>query len=86
MGILILINLYFFVRSWNSTKGHPFKLFKPPAIREVRQKFYSQNVITNWNALPSYIVEANSVNSFKAILDDYYKGTMIKFVCSVYPR
>ena len=41
----------FFVRPWNSTSGHPFKLFmfKPTAMREVRQKFYSQRVITNWN-------------------------------------
>ena len=75
MGILISMNL-FFVRSRNSTRGHPFKLFKPPAIREVRRKFYSQCVITNCNALPSYIVEVNSVNSFKAMLDDYYKDTI----------
>ena len=64
------------VRSWNSTRGHPFKLFKSPAIREVCQKFYLQRVITNWNALSFYIVEANSVNSFKAMLDDYYKDTI----------
>ena len=75
-GYLDIDESIFFVRSWNSTRGHPFKLFKPPVIREVHQKFYSQHVITNWNALPSYIVEANSVNSFKALLDDYYKDTI----------
>ena len=75
-GHLCIHESIYFVRSWNSTSGHPFKLFKPPGIREVRQKFYSQQVITNWNALPSYIVEANSVNSFKAMLDDYYKDTI----------
>ena len=75
-GYLDIDESIFFVRSWNSTRGHPFKLFKPAAIREVRQKFYSKRVITNWNALPSYIVEANSVNSFKAMLDDHYKDTI----------
>ena len=31
-------SIFFVVRSWTSTRDHQFKLFKPPAVREVRQK------------------------------------------------
>jgi len=33
--------------------------------------FFSQRVINAWNKLPSYVVEAASVNSFKNRLDDW---------------
>ena len=70
-----------FTRSWNrTTRGHAFKLFKPPAVREVRQHFFSQRVISNWNSLPSSIVEAHTINKFKALFDDYNKNNDCLYV------
>ena len=63
----------FFTRSWNTTRGHIHKLFKPSAIKEVRWRFFSQRVVSEWNSLPCDVVEANSVRIFKARFDDYNK-------------
>ena len=62
-----------FTRSWNTTRGHIYKLFKPSAVKEVRQTFFSQQVVSEWNSPPCDVVEANSVRIFKACFDDCNK-------------
>ena len=37
-----------------------------------RSEFFNNRVIDDWNHLPHYIVNANSLNSFKCLLDDYW--------------
>ena len=56
-----------------STKGHNFKYFKPRCNTRYRSNF-SYRTIDNWNNLPSlnFIVNADSINSFKNLLDNYY--------------
>ena len=39
----------------------------------IRKHFFSQRVIDVWNALPSSVVDATSVNSFKKNLDEFWK-------------
>ena len=46
------------------TRGHPFKLKKARSRLEVRRNFFTQRVVNKWNALPSYVVAADSVNLF----------------------
>ena len=55
-----------------STRGHNFKYFKPRCNTRYRSNFFSYRTIDNWNNLPSYIVNADSINSFKNLLDNYY--------------
>ena len=69
-----------FTRSFtSSTRGHSYKLFKPFASKFVRQHFYSCRIIEDWNALPNVIVEANSVDEFKATLDEYNKDILFLY-------
>ena len=53
------------------TRGHRYKLVKSRSKLEVRKNFFSQRVVNEWNSLPSEVVEAESVNSFKNRYDKH---------------
>jgi hypothetical protein len=53
-------------------RGHSMKLFKQQCRLEMRKNFFSQRVVNSWNALPSSIVSAKSVNSLKTLLDHHW--------------
>ena len=55
------------------TRGHMFKLEKRRCSKSLRQKFFSMRVVNDWNNLPSSVVEAPSLNSFKNRLDAYWR-------------
>jgi len=57
------------------TRGQDFKLFKPSANLQIRQKYFSNCVITPWNNLPSYVVTASNLNDFKNKLDNSWLVT-----------
>ena len=58
-----------------STRGHQWKLAKPRANSRVRRNAFSVRIINEWNALPSAVVAAPSVNAFKARLDKHWAHT-----------
>ena len=64
----------------HNTRGHDWKLFKPQSKKglQCRVHFFSQRVINYWNDLPSQVVTASSVNSFKSRLDNLAYITGIK--------
>jgi len=65
----------FFQLADNSrTRGHSFKIIKVRSRLEIRRNFFSQRVVNKWNELPQYVVEAESVNTFKNRLDSYWKN------------
>jgi hypothetical protein len=80
-----LIECYKFMRGFNETskevfftlsgqqrtRGHRYKLDKMRSKLDVRKYFFSQRVVNNWNSLPEYVVEADSINSFKNQYDKY---------------
>ena len=51
------------------TRGHPFKLKKQYCGTSTRQNFFSFRIVQSWNSLPTPVVTAPSLNSFKARLD-----------------
>ena len=51
------------------------KLFKKRSQLLARQNFFSQRIVNYWNELPTYVVEAPSVNSFKSRIDKHWKST-----------
>jgi len=56
-------------------RGHSLKLSFNRSRLDLMKNFFSQRVISAWNSLPQYVVDATSVNSFKNRLDAYWKTT-----------
>ena len=64
--------LFFTPATHTSAREHQWKLSKPQAISQSRQNLLSVRVVNNWNALPSHVVSASTVNQFKARLDSHW--------------
>ena len=50
----------------NQVRGHCFKYFKEITRQPYRENFFYNRIVNIWYQLRSEIVEATSVNSFKA--------------------
>ena len=66
-------NALFTLPTQSRTRGHRLKIVKNIAIKKPREQSFVQHVTNDWNALPSNVVETESLNSFKNKLDDYWK-------------
>ena len=61
-------------------RGHQYKLFKKRTLRlDIRKYSFTNRVVDTWNSLPSYVVDANSLNSFKNRLDKHWKNDPTKY-------
>ena len=56
-----------------TTRRHKYKLFKQHATKFVRPNAFPNRIVTDWNSLPEYVVEAPSTDVFKKGLDDHWK-------------
>ncbi len=55
----------------NQVRGHCFKYFKEITRQPYRENFFYNGIVNIWNQLPSEIVEATLVDSFKAGIDHW---------------
>ena len=53
------------------TRGHNLKLSRLTCRSRIRHDYFSQRTVEYWNVLPSDVVNASSVNSFKGRLDKH---------------
>ena len=54
-----------------STRGHMYKIFKKSFRTNFGKYSFGNRVIEDWNLLPAGIVSADSINSFKNLLDHH---------------
>ena len=59
----------------SNLRGNSRKLYKKRSKMLARQNFFSQRIVNFWKVLPTTVVEAPSVNSFKSRLDRHWKNT-----------
>ena len=55
------------------TRGHPWKLNRIPLNHTKTQNFFFHRIVPLWNDLPTIVVTADTVNSFKNRLDEHFK-------------
>lgn len=56
-----------------SRRNNGYKILKERYKNACRQNFFGNRVANSWNALPSEVVQAPSLNSFKSRIDEHWK-------------
>ena len=59
------MSIFTFRDTLPTTRGHQYKVYKYPVHYSARANFFSCRIANMWNNLPSDIIEAPSLNSFK---------------------
>ena len=77
---------FFIPATVTTTRGHNYKLFKSHTRCLARTNFFSNRVIEDWNHLPNDVVNAETLNTFKSLLDNYWTGQFHLFCSKLYYR
>jgi len=56
----------------SNTRGNKYKLLNHTFHYDLRKHFFTACIVNIWNSLPNLVVDANSVNAFKACLDKFW--------------
>ena len=64
----------------NITRGHDYKLMIPICRTEVKRKFINARRVILWNSLPSRVVEAATLESFKTCLEDEINDRLYNYI------
>ena len=69
----------FRVREDSITRGNTKKLFKTRARLDIRKFSFPNRVVENWNGLPEWVVNADSVSQFEGRLDRFWHTQELRF-------
>ena len=72
-------DVFFELNTSITRKNHVYKLNKPRGITSHKRHCFSHRVINDWNGLPKSVGELDSVNSFKSVLEDFWKKVDFKY-------
>ena len=61
------------------TRGHSLKIYVPHHSTDVRGRFFSLRVISTWNSLPEMVVSAQSIQSFKHLLEQFLGPSLYEY-------
>ena len=61
------------------TRGHPLKLASPLCSTDARRRFFNVRCVRLWNELPSCVVLAENLTSFKRLLMDYLGERLFEY-------
>ena len=56
------------------TKGHDEKIFVRRPRLDIRKYSFCYRIVQDWNSLPQHVIEAETLNQFKARIDRYWHG------------
>ena len=79
-GIVHLRKDHFFIMNTNPTRTNGLKIYKHHCNKTLRRYSFSQRIIDHWNRLPSEIVNALNLLSFKTQLDIFLSSLRFKYV------
>ena len=68
-GSSVPFSTFFEIRKNKTTRGHDYTIYKKSSKLDVRTHFFSNRVVNRWNQLGQEVVDAGSINSFKAGLE-----------------
>ena len=68
----------------SATRGHNFKVKKHHVKTNSFHNFFTNRIVNPWNNLPSEIVNAATMNTFKNKVDSYYKSIIFTTNLTVY--
>ena len=74
--------MFFQIRGNERTRGHKFKLNKQRSNTNIRKHFFTNRIVDSWNALPSDVVEVETVLNFKTKIESFYSDNEMKFIPS----
>ena len=62
-----------------NTRGNNYKLHNHSFHYDLRKHYFSARIVNIWNSLPNTVVDASTVNTFKARLDKFWLHQLVKF-------
>ncbi|KAG7170338.1 hypothetical protein Hamer_G016154 [Homarus americanus] len=58
----------------DTTRANTKKIYKTRARLNLRRHSFPSRVVNNWNGLPEWVVNVETVEKFEAKLDEYWKN------------
>jgi len=70
---------YLPLNSRANTRGNDYKLLNFSFHYDLRKNFFTARIVNIWNSLSNSVVDASTVNAFKARLDKLWSHQAVKF-------